>query len=583
MPAARERTMLRIARVLGKTAVPLCSRELASASNSRARWASRLLLHIARDDQHNHRRVDDNEQRVVDTVVALSSLSCASDATKLRCLALLTDLGVGHAASPVLSDPENVGRHTLLEVCGTLETREHVARAVDKLVENMESEELLDLIDGLSATEPGRTKLLLDEMLARADIDEQFRREIRRLRAPLLPPAEPATLRIARGPVRALIATRDDDRLLLIAAQRRPGSNPPRWRALSCLIDERGRLIDALHQGDHTRGGVDRELIRPLSEQGYVFRDSSRADVAQRLCRAARATSNAGGQVPNDYYLGRDLVGLCDEHLTVDLRLPNGVDLTALLGRAVDLLAIGEHARALPLLERYVAAAPDDAHASSNLGLCLLALDEPRQARDHLERAVSVAPTAALHHWNLASCAHRETRRGACYLSLVDYLCQSDEEPDARRRRVLAGAFVSEYERFAQLEFPGTAPRNVARAEDYMLRARELPKDQVDSRIAELQKAVDAAPAHHPSWAELGMAYADARQLSDARRSLERALTLRMDYPPALDALQLVIQLRACLYTDATDADANRSETNQRATAESSGARSRQSQRQRRR
>lgn len=570
--AAHKRTLLRIAAGLGATAVPLCARELASTSNLRSQWAYQLLVQIAQEA--------DAQPRVIRALRELCTDGTAPDASKMRCMALLTDLDADERTEPVLDDAVAVERQTLVELCGNLETHEQIARSVDTMVHNTESDELLDLIEALSEAEPARTRLVLDEMLARADMDERFRGEVRRLRAPLMSQCKPALVRAARGPVRTLIARRDDDRTLIVASQRRPGSKPARWRTLSCLLDEHGRLIDALHQGDHTRTGVDRELVAPLRDQGYEFRDATPEEARALLCRAARATASAGGQLASDYYIGRDLLAIHDEHLATKYKSPRDVDPSALLARAVDLLAMGENARALPLLERCVAAIPGDAHACSNLGLCLLSFDELKQARIYLERAVAADPDSALHHWNLASCAHRENRLGACYLALVDYLCLRDQEPETETRRTIAGAFVSEYERFARLEFPAASPDQLARAEDYLFRAREMGPKQVDARIALLTQAVQGCATHHPSWAELGTAYADARRLSDARRCLERALALHTDFPPALEALQLVIQLLAKRYPEPRGRRARKS---QRATASGSGARSRRSEQQRRR
>src|SRR5204863_2794548 len=104
--------------------------------------------------------------------------------------------------------------------------------------------------------------------------------------------------------------------------------------------------------------------------------------------------------------------------------------LATLHGRAVDLLAAGEHARARPLLEHCFRIAPDDADIAASLGSCLLAAGEVEAARAPLALAARLEPAWALHHWNLAAACHRAGDLAGCWRALREYLVRTDGTSD---------------------------------------------------------------------------------------------------------------------------------------------------------
>ncbi len=525
--------MLRIAAQLGATAVGLCARKLECASEGQAHWAYTLLDAIARDDGAR--------PRVVSALRAIAETSTVTDDRKVLALALLTELG---ETLPTihLQDLDGAHEQSMRELARCLVSPATVARAVDLLLTRLDVDELISLLESMSTTDCQRAATILDEVLLRDDISGACRDELRRLRAPL--PAASRARPSSRTKTELLLGDGPSGATIIIAVRRRRGSRPLRKRALCCSITEGGVLVDALYGDDFTPRGVDREVIRPLEGDGYVFAEISARRAAELLTEAARTTVQCGHPLPRAYYLGRDIFGLYDEHL-----LPRSSEHVhaPLLARAIDLMADDDFAEALPLLEKFVGEVPEVADGWANLGLCHLRVGEVGGACRHLGRAARLEADNPLHHWNLAAAVHRAGRLGGCYLALGDYVdnCAADPSTSEDQHQV-AVDLIAEYERFSALEFPGVDPRALARAEELGHRADEdCEIDGGDDKVAALEQAVRIVPSHYPSWSDLGSAYAERDCLADAQRCLERALTLRPGLDDAREVLAEVVERRA--------------------------------------
>ena len=235
-----------------------------------------------------------------------------------------------------------------------------------------------------------------------------------------------------------------------------------RWRSLCVLIDATGALTDVLYRDAGTLAELRDRVIEPIAVEGYD-RVAMTPTSARRLVGfAARRAVALGRPLPSGYYLGRDLLELADSHLQGE-RSP---DAAALLGRALELLATGDRARARPLLELVVRRQPDDAEAVSGLGLCLLGLGEHDAAVRALARAAELDPAWPLHHWNLAAAAHRAGRLDVCADALVAFLARADEPAAAtidaghHRRVAIARRFVADHRRYAAATGDRPDPRS---------------------------------------------------------------------------------------------------------------------------
>ena len=521
---------LRLIVELATTALPLCLREMASGNERRARWAELLLAHLATHPEHRPR-----------VLGGLRELAQRGGAGGLRALAMLADLDPPAEARGSADEP-------LRELIAGLRTPADVALAADRMVTDLEANELLDLLDALSDGDPRRALLLTDELLLRNDLDERCKSALRRVRAPLddrrhslgahWPPRPRAGRRAAAS---ARVGRHDSGRLVVIASRTVPGSRPRRLRVLAVLIAPEGTLLDGLHGADFSQARLERELLAPLRRSGYRFASAPASKAALVVRGAAQASLRLGRLLPQAFYLGRDLLGIYDEHA---LALNAGGGPSALLDRAMDLLAAGHVRRARPILERHLAQAPESAEGHATMARCLIELSELDPARAHLLRAEWLDPGNPLHHWNLAAVAHRQSRQGGCYLALFDYLELLGERifdhatGECEPRRDIAERFVDEYERLARLEHPQAEPHAVARADELLYRARmRLHGGNWQDAIPLLEQAVALVSSHYPAWTHLGIAHGESDRESDARQCLRRALSLRPSYPLAVTAL----------------------------------------------
>lgn len=459
-----DRALRRLAGDLGTTAVGLLVRQLMrpAAGEPAARWAHTLLADAA--------RAPAVRARVVADLGEVVRRADSSDRAKLRAMTLLAELDADVPAETQLDDPDAARRGSLHELARCLGSPADIARAADHLIEELPFEHLVDLIDDLVEAEPGSALALCSELLVRDDLDEACRHELRQRQAharqpgPSGAPSGSTSRRVgARAP---RLGRHADGRTVLLVTGSQPGSRPRRLRLLCLLVGSEGALLDGHYAEDMTPGAIEREFAAPLASQGFTL-ELAGLDAARGLViQAARMVVLAGRLLPRSFYLGRDLLGLRDEHLDGTPRCRAAGDTAALLDRAIELIAAGQPDQARPLCQRYVADAPDDAEGHAQLGLCLLGEGQAEQALFHLARAAWLAPGDPLHHWNLAAAAHRAGRPGGCYLALCDYRDAGDRGPDALRRTELAERFIHEYERLAALQHPGTAPAELAASED---------------------------------------------------------------------------------------------------------------------
>lgn len=537
---SRQKALQRLAVKLGGACIRLCLRELSHVDEhvERSRWASVLLAHLATSDRHRDKVIDALE-RLVD--------GRGSESARLRALGLLSELGralpVGTSLAPLT---ENLER-SIEELSSVMTSASGVALAGDMLVRRLPPHEMLALVEALSVQEPPHAFALLSELLLRNDLHEPARRALKQLRAALRehcssgirPPSEPVAT--------ATIGRHGSGRQVVVAWRKTTTRGAGEYRVLSMQIDASGALIEGDYREDLAAARVQQEVLVPLQRQGFSLDTVSCRDAARRLIDAARAASHVGRILPRSFYLGRDLLDIFDQHV---MGLSPEDDLPALLERAFGLTRAGQPERARPLFERFVAQCPDNVDGRAGLANCLLALDDERGALEHLHRALELDGDNPNHHWNLAAIAYQQGRSGECYRELVDYLALAgdcDGAPgDSRERRHLAEAFVIEYERIAQVEYPSASAQAVADIDDSLMHAWRLVRgEQYDCAIEVLERALKGVSEHYPALTCLGVAYLESGRLESAQDVLIRALRLRSGFPLARETLARVRSLLA--------------------------------------
>lgn len=440
-PGASAARIERLSRRLGTLAVPLLGRELRGADPARRDAARDALALLARSGEVS--AAARLRARVIAELRGVAALAAIDDA-KVCALGLLAELG--EPATARFADPPAMQRRSALALAAQLDTPADVASAADLMIRQLAGAELEHLLEAMVDAAPAAARRLAGELGARLDVPIERRERIAALTEAIAP--APAPTRRAARPAQIAVLVDAAARLVVIASRRHPGTR--RWRRWAVLIGASGRIEDCLHEDDATEPG-DAPMIADLCADGYRIA-SHEADHARAvIAKAARATALDPERLTSAYYLGRDLLELGDAHLGDRRR----GDPTALaLGRAVELLAGGDPARARALLER---CDPRHADVAGALAACHLAQGDAAGAIEHLACAIAAEPAWPLHHWNLAIALQRQGDTDGCYHALRRFVATSAGpsglygDPEQPGRVARAERMLAELERAARL------------------------------------------------------------------------------------------------------------------------------------
>ena len=425
---------------LGRTAVPVLGRAL-RGGDAPVREAARRALATLSTGAGARARV---RVRVIDELRAIADDARTCDEAKVCAVGLLGELGERGDAR--FADPAAIRQRSASALAAQLDTPAEIAAAVDLMLRSLGDDEILDMIDALVESAAPAAARIAAEIACRLDASA----ELRARAADACDGAVAPTSARRDRPTRASVLVDAAARLVIVAARKVPGER--RWRRWAVLIGASGRIDDCMHADAVGDGGEAQPLIDGLVAEGYRVAstdvDHARAIVsaAARLTASERPTA-----LCSSYYLGRDLLELGDDHL--DGRARVAVVATT-LGRAVDLIATGEHARARALLARCDASKPEVASA---LAACLVADGNHADAIAHLARACEADREWPLHHWNLAASLHVLGDVEGCCLALRNFLAASDAptgldaDADQAARVALARRWVADHERATRL------------------------------------------------------------------------------------------------------------------------------------
>jgi tetratricopeptide (TPR) repeat protein len=432
-----------IVKRLGATAVPLLGRELASADPRRREAARDVLAAVAAHSAAARARVTAELHAITH--------GAGPDEAKVVALGLLSELG--EHADAQFADPCAIRVRAAIALAAHLESAADIAGAADMMVRQLEADDIAQMIEVMADAAPGAAHRLVGELAQRLDIASELRDRLAQLVAaiaPRLAPAAEPEPRRPRGELTHIAVLVDAAARLVVIASRRP-AGARRWRRWAVLIGASGRIDDCLHEDDAGPDGDASGLTANLCASGYRVASTERAHAHQVVAAAARRTAESTRALPSAYYLGRDLLELGDAHLGA--RGPADPSAAA-LARAIELAAAGDHARALPLLERCDPANPE---AAAALAAILLAQRRPAAALVALDRALAAEPEWPLHHWNLAAALHQLGDDRGCYHALRRFVATSAApsgllaDPDQAARLARAERMIGELERTARL------------------------------------------------------------------------------------------------------------------------------------
>ncbi len=436
---------------LGEVAIPVLIRNLFASDSDSGEWASQLLLHLSKNDDAKRRL--QSELRSYQDAPNLSQFSL------LRVADLLATLDGWQDELPLalpteILHSECISDQYLADLAECINSPSDVAHVVSVLLSDLPPHELQDFIESMALHEPGCAKALVHELVIRDDLERKYRQTLRGVAVSLSEVFNELPLSISQRPT-LQVATHSSGATAIVVYLVLPQENEgegeaPLYRAMRMDIDVRHGLTCALYLRDVLRGDIDEQILHPLVEASFELRPIQESEVRKRVVLAMRTRSRRGQSMPNCYYLGRDMLGLQDEHIVSGNDAE--CDSAALFSRGTELYQRGNFCQAKELLIKYLQKRPRDPEAMGVLASCLIELQETDRARYYLEQACSLAPTVGRYHWNLASLAHREGRLGECYIAFQLYLkCQ--DSPN-QGQRDLAAQFLRTYARTNSLPRP---------------------------------------------------------------------------------------------------------------------------------
>ena len=444
----------RLAKRLGVTAVPFLGRQLGGSDPQRRDAARDALEAIAAQGAAARARVTAELQAITGGDVA--------DEAKVVALGLLSELG--ERADARFADPQRIRVRSAIALAAHLETAADVAGAADLMIQDLAAGDIVEMLEVMAESAPAAAHRLATELTLRLDLPSDAHDRLLLLVATVAPAARQAAATGARprrhvssGEVAVLVDAAA--RLVVIASRRIAGLRG--WRRWAVLISANGTIDDCLHEDDAGPTGDAASLIDALCADGYRVASTEIDHAREVVAASARRTAESTRALPSPYYLGRDLLELGDAHLGARSRVDPA---SAALARAVELVAAGDHARALPLLER---CDPDHPDAAAALAASLLAQHQPAAALQALDRALTSEPEWPLHHWNRAAALHQLGDARACYYALRRFVATSAipsglfADPDQPARVGCAERMIAEIERTARLT--GTPLRRRAR------------------------------------------------------------------------------------------------------------------------
>lgn len=437
----------RIIERLGTVAIPLLGRELCSMAPGRREAARDALEAIAAQSPTARARVTAELQAITTDAV--------TDEAKIAALGLLSEFG--EHADVRFADPQAIRVRSSMALASHLRTAAELAGAADLMVHRIAPGNLVQLLEVMAEAEPNAAHRLATELGQRLDVPGDVRDRITLLAATIAPkiapeaePAEPAAPGgLCIDLVHAAVLVDAAARLVVIASRQLAGAR--RWRRWVVLVGASGRIEDCLHEEDTGPDGDPASLMAKLCAAGYRLVNTEFDHAHEVVATAARLTARSTHALPSPYYLGRDLLDLGDAHLGVQGRANHGA---AVISSALELVAAGDHVRALPLLER---CDPNNPDAAAALAALLLAQHRPAAALAALDRALAVEPDWPLHHWNLAAALHQLGDACGCYHALRRFVATSAipsglfGDPDQPARVGCAERMIAEIERTARL------------------------------------------------------------------------------------------------------------------------------------
>jgi hypothetical protein len=426
----KDRRVVAAAKALGSVAVPLLGRHMLVSNGVGRHVCSDALLVVAgRSATDRHKVIVEMQRLIVD-------VKC--DERRVEIVALLHQLGAT-ATATAFDDPVQVKRDAALALAQQLSNAREVARAVNLMMAQLPTTELLAMVEMVVEQAPQQARWLADELLARLDLESAARANIRRITAVIRCAATPLPVEDSAVTVKALVNAHAN--AVIVAHSR--------TRSVAFLIDGGGELLDTLYEDPITPRAV-ASWLRLLLREGYqeVVMEFSAAQ--SMVVNASRRAVASNAKLKAGYYQGRDLLQLGNQHLgrLGDYEVDSARSVAA--GYGIDLLAAGDPSAAYELLGQCVASDLLQAENNSELalayGMACLETNNIADAAHWLEIASTSDPIGAEPAWNWACAAQLNGDSATMSRALQNYCERAQREPvnaDVARRLDLARSILA--------------------------------------------------------------------------------------------------------------------------------------------
>lgn len=307
------------------------------------------------------------------------------------------------------------------------------------------------------------------------------------------------------------------------------------WQPQVMAVEGRRKVIQA--------GGI--EIYDPIADPGETNDLSGGVDLSRAVRQALReyplpsAESPADGEISEEDRRQLASLGYVSSVAAPPVRAdaPRPADMAHLFGdleRASTLFVREEYAKAIPLLERILAADPGNLSAALRLAAAHSALGHSSEALAAFRRAEAIAPDSAdvRHFLALHHLKSGDAGRAAPLLERV-----LEQQPN-RLPTIEALASVRErqgrIEEALRLRQKALAMKSADPTDEIRVGELAMATGNTTAAIEALENARAMQGPQFRHDLELGVLYLDARRLPEAREALDRVPASHPAYPMAL-------------------------------------------------
>lgn len=187
----------------------------------------------------------------------------------------------------------------------------------------------------------------------------------------------------------------------------------------------------------------------------------------------------------------------------------------------------------------------DNAGVHFFFGIVCVEMDLVLEARDSLRRAVELEPASPYYAYALGAVAIQDADSSEAIAQFQRYLEMKPDDPHGRSGLGIALYHAADYPAARKQLESAAETAATAPGANYFLGRIELQQFRLTEAIGRFRRAIEASPTYADAYADLGLAYARARDYGQADLALQRAVSLDPEgYRPNMNLLTLYQRTR---------------------------------------